>query len=72
MISLKGLSKSFGAARILNGIDLDVPVPVPSFTGIRAFDAWPINVGWLGRGSSSRPEPRGPFRGRRAPSRARK
>ena len=26
MISLKGLSKSFGAARILNGIDLDVPV----------------------------------------------
>ncbi len=26
MISLKGLTKSFGAARILNGIDLDVPV----------------------------------------------
>ena len=23
----------------------------------RAFDAWPINVGFLGRGSSSRPEP---------------
>lgn len=25
--------------------------------GIAAFDAWPVNVGWLGRGSSSRPEP---------------
>ncbi|HVN13157.1 MAG TPA: urease subunit alpha [Kineosporiaceae bacterium] len=23
----------------------------------RAFDAWPVNVGFLGRGSSSRPEP---------------
>jgi ABC-2 type transport system ATP-binding protein len=26
MISLKGLAKTFGAARILNGIDLEVPV----------------------------------------------
>ena len=25
--------------------------------GIAAFDAWPVNVGWLGRGSSSRPGP---------------
>jgi len=25
--------------------------------GIAAFDAWPVNVGWLGRGSSSHPEP---------------
>ncbi len=25
--------------------------------GIAAFDAWPVNVGWLGRGSSSRPAP---------------
>lgn len=24
---------------------------------IAAFDAWPVNVGWLGRGSSSRPGP---------------
>lgn len=24
---------------------------------IEAFDAWPINIGWLGRGSSSRREP---------------
>ncbi len=26
-------------------------------TAYRAFDAWPVNVGFLGRGSSSRPEP---------------
>jgi urease subunit alpha len=26
-------------------------------TAYRAFDAWPINIGFLGRGSSSRPEP---------------
>jgi urease subunit alpha len=26
-------------------------------TAYRAFDAWPLNVGFLGRGSSSRPEP---------------
>lgn len=26
-------------------------------TGFRAFDAWPVNIGLLGRGSSSRPEP---------------
>ncbi len=25
--------------------------------GIRALDAWPINIGWLGRGSSSAPGP---------------
>lgn len=25
--------------------------------GYQAFDAWPVNVGFLGRGSSSRPEP---------------
>jgi urease subunit alpha len=24
---------------------------------VASFDAWPVNVGWLGRGSSSRPEP---------------
>jgi urease subunit alpha len=24
---------------------------------VAAFDAWPVNVGWLGRGSSSRPGP---------------
>jgi urease subunit alpha len=26
-------------------------------SAIAAFDAWPVNIGWLGRGSSSRPEP---------------
>jgi urease subunit alpha len=26
-------------------------------TAYRAFDAWPVNVGFLGRGSASRPEP---------------
>jgi urease subunit alpha len=26
-------------------------------TAYRAFDAWPVNIGFLGRGSSSRPDP---------------
>lgn len=37
------------------GVGVNDPYGV--HTAMAAFDAWPINVGWLGRGSSSRPEP---------------